>query len=48
MRKPQSIEPWPSHTVHLRKDAIIQVSVPGPNLYDKKEGGKKKRKKRGI
>lgn len=32
--------------VQLRKDRIIQISVPGLNLYDKKEGNKRKRKER--
>lgn len=32
----------PRDRVHLRKDRIIQVLMPGPNLYDKKEKRRKK------
>ena len=47
--KPQSTEQilgimvtWPLDMVHLRKDRIIQILVPGPNLYDKKEKEKER------
>ena len=37
---------WPLDTAHLRNDTIIQILVPGPPLYDKKDVGEKKEKKR--